>query len=130
MEEITNEWTSLNDFIYATVFGLEFKVGADNRKEVIDQRSADGKKAFVPNIFPYQIDQGYHFVSWYANNQQPPITDDMINIDIQDAIRSLLQGSATDYSSSTTQVFDYCWYENPKQSIPGIYHLQVFWVPL
>jgi hypothetical protein len=48
----------------------------------------------------------------------PEITEDDINNDIETAI-SLRVGKSADY--------DFIWYENPKMTIPGIYHVQVFW---
>jgi hypothetical protein len=48
----------------------------------------------------------------------PEISEDDINRDIDAAIGTRLGKSAD---------FDFIWYENPKMTIPGIYHVQVFW---
>jgi hypothetical protein len=64
-------------------------------------------------------------------------SDEEINADIRAALflelapshpsgvsKDEKEGGATFSSSSS---FEFVWYENPKMSIPGIYHVQVFW---
>ena len=128
MQEITDEWASLNDYIYCSVFCVPEKMDEANRRMAVNRQIAAGKRAFIPNQFSYQINAGYHYVLWYAHNQKPAITDALIDEHIREEITKLL------VSTNSTDIhdhnFDYCWYENPKQSVPGIYHLQVFWITL
>ena len=125
INDIENEWASQDDYIYCTVFGVQQKIDEANRKVAADRQVAAGKRAFVPNQFPYQIHAGYHYVLWYAHNQTIPITDALIDDHVRSEISHLLS-----LNSTNDQNFDYCWYENPKQSVPSVYHLQVFWTTL
>ena len=126
IQDIEDNWGSLNDFIYCSVFGAESTVNETNRKIAINKQVIEGKRVFIPNEFPYQISGGYHYVLWYAHNQHAPITDSLIDEHIRMEIKLILK--CIDNHCETT--FDYCWYENPKQSVPGVYHLQVFWITL
>ena len=62
--------------------------------------------------------KGHHYVMWYSHNQPTPITDEIIDTDIAIALIDIV-GQDVDYQ--------FGWYENPKMSVPGIYHVQVFW---
>lgn len=134
VQEINNDWASLDDYIYCNVFDVQEAVDEVNRKIAIDKQIAAGKRAFVQNQFPYQIHTGYHYVLWYAHNQKKTITDALIDEHIQQEILQLLATASSSSLNSTSDShnhhFDYCWYENPKQSVPSVYHIQVFWVTL
>eukprot|EP00808_Paulinella_micropora_P003531 g5566.t1 len=72
---------------------------------------------FTHNQFPYDLPPGTnHYVSWYTV-RPPLLTDEEICHDIKMELRKLLGHDR----------FDFIWYENPKMSIPDLYHLQVFW---
>ena len=55
---------------------------------------------------------------WYTC--LPELDEETINANIYDEIYKLL-----DHKN-----FQFVWYENPKMNIPGIYHVQVFWVEI
>ena len=58
IQDIEDNWGSLNDFIYCSVFGAESTVNETNRKIAINKQVIEGKRVFIPNEFPYQI-SGY-----------------------------------------------------------------------
>ena len=72
-------------------------------------------KLFIENKFPY-LDKpiSNHYIMWYSNYIPP---DKIITRDIDENIENILQHP--DYQ--------FIWYENPKMSIPDIYHVHVFW---
>jgi hypothetical protein len=75
-------------------------------------------KRFERNHFRYDLPEGTrHFVMWYTY-WPPDITEPEVNEDINHALMTRL-GKNTE--------FEFIWYENPKMTIPGIYHVQVFW---
>lgn len=53
---------------------------------------------------------------WYSY-YPPEVSETEINADISAALWKLL-GHGN---------FEFVWYENPKMTVPGIYHVQVFW---
>ena len=46
------------------------------------------------------------------------MTDELIDRDIIEGITNIIGIEAS---------FQFGWYENPKMTVPGIYHVQVFW---
>jgi hypothetical protein len=77
----------------------------------------EGMIKFVPCDFPYQIhESGHHYVLWYGS--PVPVAEDVVNRDIRAAIQDIV-GPETPYL--------FAWYINPKQTIPDIFHVQVFW---
>ena len=84
---------------------LESKVFLKNIKE----------KIFIKNEYPYQVPEGtQHYVMWYTYQDIP---DNEINKDIEISLFKLVGHKN----------FEFVWYENPKMSVPEIYHVQVFW---
>ena len=51
---------------------------------------------------------------WYTYND---ISDIEITSDILDSLKNILKHDN----------FEFVWYENPKMSVPEVYHVQVFW---
>jgi hypothetical protein len=77
----------------------------------------EGMIKFVPCDFPYQIhESGHHYVLWYGS--PVPVAEDVVDRDIRAAIQDIV-GPETPYL--------FAWYINPKQTIPDIFHVQVFW---
>lgn len=72
----------------------------------------------IKTFFAYLIflEGTRHFVMWYTY-WPPEITEEEINQDIANAIVKRLGPCE----------YEFVWYENPKMTIPGIYHVQVFW---
>lgn len=114
MMNIEQFYESTNDYIYVSVFNYETIVSSISNKLVAiippthnkdneedddkDTRSNkpssnnnnNNKHIFVPNNYPYQLDEGSkHYVLWY-NKGKPIEGDDRINKDIYDALLSQL----------------------------------------
>lgn len=53
---------------------------------------------------------------WY-NYFPPEITEDEINADIGAALEA----------ETGADGYQFVWYENPKMTVPDVYHVQVFW---
>ena len=85
-----------------------FKVNPESIYEV---------KIFAPNEFPYNSD-GNHSIMWYGGIDQSQIKENEVNEDIFQNLEKQL-GHVN---------FEFAWYENPKMTIPQIYHVQVFWI--
>jgi len=94
-------------------------VGSDD--EVAAETLPPALKVFQANEFPYRLSDGsHHFIMWYLR-RPPELTEDCINADIADNLQQHLGRSSSGVG------FEFVWYENPKMSVPGVYHVQVFW---
>jgi len=111
LDYVRQSFHSEVDFVYKSTFGFASK-RVDGLHLVADKANLEKKKVFAPNLFPYQT-EGKHFIMWYT--YQPP--EEEINKDIEEEIGKIL-GHAN---------FQYGWYDNPKKTIPEIFHVQVFW---
>ena len=101
MVYITRAWPSLEDYIQQTVFA--------NNSEWI----------FHKSLFPYNIDQGNHYVLWNSKHRyEAEFKEDDIN--------TILYTNLKEQVGS--EEFDFAWYKNPKPSVPQFYHIQVFWI--
>ena len=119
LDQITDEYTSMRDYIDHTVFGCSVNNVNDTEKISVEEVTTPDLVVFKPNEFPYQIEQGNHYVLWYAVGEKPK-GDEAITEDIVRELGKLVDGNS----------FDFAWYENPKPSIIERYHVQVFWTML
>eukprot|EP00457_Paulinella_chromatophora_P002546 gb/GEZN01002551.1/.p1 GENE.gb/GEZN01002551.1/~~gb/GEZN01002551.1/.p1 ORF type:complete len:735 (-),score=122.36 gb/GEZN01002551.1/:223-2427(-) len=119
---LKDTYETSTDYILHSVFGFIPKRHKTTGKLAIPRDEVPAYKVhrFQPNMFPYALPQEtLHYIMWYT--WRPPfLTDRMICRDITMALWDKLHHSR----------FDFVWYENPKMSIPDIYHVQVFWVDL
>jgi hypothetical protein len=88
-------------------------------KLVVDITNIEGQVRFERNEFPYQVESGFHhYVLWMGATVSGALpTEDDINTHITLALQDLTAGDH----------FDFAWYENPKMTVPLVYHVQVFW---
>ena len=71
---------------------------------------------FSKNKYPYQLPTNTnHYIMWYTYQ---PETDSDINQDIFNSLKNMLKNTN----------FNFVWYENPKQTIPELFHVQIFWI--
>ena len=64
-------------------------------------------------------DSTFHYIMWYTCDKSDLIPKE-INRDIHRSIYNILR----------TNNFKYVYYENPKMSVPDMYHIHVFFVKL
>tara|TARA_B100000161_G_scaffold251563_1_gene210705 strand:+ start:767 stop:1300 length:534 start_codon:yes stop_codon:yes gene_type:complete len=114
-------YKSMKDYIYINHFKFKPTLEKDANSAKVSlkclPKDVDIKKIFVENEYPYDLPPGTnHYVLWYSH---PDLTrnDWKINKDIYDSLFKLLKNKN----------FEFVWYENPKMSIPEIFHVQVFW---
>ena len=75
----------------------------------------------VRNEFPYDVHPDTrHYILWYAVAERPHSLGDA---DISATIDRLLSAIAVNGQ------FEAVWYENPNMTVPGVFHVQVFWRP-
>ena len=87
----------------------------------MDSHNIAGLKRFEKNQFPYQLQEGSHYVLWLGPSASETMpTEGEINEHITQALTQLTGGDN----------FNFAWYENPKMTIPSVYHVQVFWCHL
>ena len=116
---------SLKAFIYDTVFKFAASKCTDGRADVLASAVVAGPPLFEPNQFPYDLPPGTrHYIMWYTA-APPALTEERINQDVLDAVGQLTAGRAE--RAGPPPSVQFCWYENPKMTIPEIYHVQVFW---
>ena len=122
VREIESGWSSVRDYLLHTVFGK--RAGSN----YVGQRYAEDcappelplESRFLPNDFPYQLEDatGQHWVLWYFPSGRPEeLTDEAINQHVAQHLRELCGDISVAWA----------WYENPKMSVPDLYHVQVFW---
>lgn len=122
--DILDRYVSLSDYIMDVVFhaplsqdpfsGKQISLASTNHRAVMSSDCV-----FAPNEFPYGLEKGHHYILWYPPGKHP-ITRDEISEEIMRALKRICNDKD----------FDFCWYENPKMTIPEIFHVQVFWIYL
>ena len=111
LESVVSKYVGRRDFVLHDLFGCETRRNEKGLMQV-DETSLKGvgkKRKLYPNMFPYNLPSGtIHYVMWYTwiRPEDSEITSDIANALGKDT--------------------DFIWYENPKMSIPEIFHVQVF----
>jgi len=117
MENITIFYQSLKDYILDEVFNFK-SVFNSNGKMFVPQDNIIRQNIFSKNKYPYQLPTNTnHYLMWYTYQ---PKTDYEINQDIFNSLKNMLKNTN----------FNFVWYINPKQTIPELFHVQVFWISL
>lgn len=114
LESIQYNYQSYKDYVLIELF-LSNSIFNPLGKLEIEKPEIENKKLFIENKFPY-LDKpiSNHYIMWYSNYIP---TDEVITQDIDENTANILHHP--DYQ--------FIWYENPKMSIPDIYHVHVFW---
>mmetsp|Transcript_16029 Transcript_16029/g.34792 ORF Transcript_16029/g.34792 Transcript_16029/m.34792 type:complete len:119 (-) Transcript_16029:1975-2331(-) len=113
---VSSSFASEADYVLQTVFGLPTDQNGEG-KHFIPRDNLKKRRVFDRNKFPYQLPSGTkHWTMWYTYGP-PEISDEQITSDIQADLRVRVGDDD----------FDFVWYENPKMTIPEVYHVQVFW---
>ena len=111
LESVMSKYVGRRDFVLHDLFRCETRRN-EKGLMLVDEASlkrVGKKKKLYPNMFPYDLPSGtIHYVMWYTwtRPEDSEITSDIANALGKDA--------------------DFVWYENPKMSIPEIFHVQVF----
>ena len=119
LEELAATWKEFIDFIYATVFQLphiEAKNGVKTVPNRYKEQMDKTQHVFQEQLFPYRIEDGRHFVMWYATKEQKR-SDEEITSDIEAELKAM---------TGTEDAFQFGWYVNPKMTVPEFFHVQVF----
>jgi len=138
MHNIAHCWGSIQDYILSTVFYKPTSVDPVTGKLVVDATDIEGQVRFEKNEFPYQLTEGgNHSVLWLGPTPSGALpTEDDINVYITSALRDCTRAKecvtedGSDQYTKHDDQFDFVWYENPKMTVPLVYHLQVFWCHL
>ena len=111
LESVMSKYVGRRDFVLHDLFRCETRRN-EKGLMLVDEASlkrVGKKRKLYPNMFPYDLPSGtIHYVMWYTwtRPEDSEITSDIANALGKDA--------------------DFVWYENPKMSIPEIFHVQVF----
>ena len=119
LEELSATWKEFVDFIYSTVFELPYIADPTGVKTVPNrhkERMDKTRHVFQEQLFPYGIEEGKHFVMWYASKEQDK-SDGQITEDIEAELKKL---------TGSEDAFQFGWYVNPKMTVPEFFHVQVF----
>ena len=112
---INEQYNSYNDYILINIFKEKYFI---KNKKVSAIKSNVSINKFAVNLFKYNLDpKTFHYVMWYTYDRNE-LSEEKITLDIKNSI----------YNIISTDNFSFVWYENPKMSIPDIYHVQVFWI--
>jgi len=109
INEILNKYHSLKDYILHIIFKIP--VTRERGKLKSKHYSENNNCCLFINKYPYNLNFGTkHYILWYLNSKK--IKNDQ---EITKDIRDRLGGKA-----------EFVWMENPKMSIPELYHVQIF----
>jgi len=111
-----NFYSSITDQILIRYFKFPSRINRkSNKMEYNITLENVREKIFLENEYPYNVPKSTnHYVMWYTYNN---ISDIEITHDILYSLKHSLKHDN----------FEFVWYENPKMSVPEIYHIQVFW---
>jgi len=120
-EYIDKWYESMFDYIMINIFKLKSTLNDIGKLKILDINEGKNTMRFIKNEFYYNLpEQTNHFVIWYYIADKLYIDDNRINNDINKELVKIVKNKN----------FKYIYYENPKKSIPDIYHLHVFWILL
>lgn len=130
MLTIRNSWVSLSDYILYKIFNKPMEV-LDGQFRVNSAMIGQLKledRVFRRNDFPYQIQEGNHWIMWYCTVEQP-FSSDTITEHIDEDIHNIIQ--RFNYASVKGVIrpfrYNFAWYINPKMSVEEFFHVHVFW---
>ena len=136
LETIEKRFDTHADYVFAELFGLPTTCPYAEPHDaicVVSQlhRNMAARRrmcVLVANMFPYQVPHNsHHAVMWYASSAEE-VDDGDVDADIEERLPALaLAEGVTSTPDVPAHRFDFVWYLNPKMSIPGVYHVQVFW---
>ena len=123
MDTVERFYVTMTDYVLDLVFNFPTRMTGDGKLQSYAPTAGSGKrekkKIFRPNEFPYSLSPGsHHSIMWYSYGPPNDLTEEDINADIYAALASEVLNHES---------FEFVWYENPKMTVPGIYHVQVFW---
>lgn len=108
MNRLQREYETIGDAVLHELFKKRTVTNALDRKIAI---GGDGEGLLVKNRYPYQVDDGItHYIMWYPHRIKRK-ADKVIS-------QEILSRLGNDH--------EFVWYENPKLTIPNVYHVQVF----
>jgi len=108
----------MRDYILISIFNYKFYKNKDKKYQSIDNDIKLNKLEVCR--FKYNVnDSTFHYIMWYTCHKNDLIPKE-INRDIHRSIYNILG----------TDKFKYVYYENPKMSVPSIYHIHIFFVRL
>ena len=118
LDEVERSYETLGDQVLHVLFSMAPEVGTTGKYTIASKDQLAPQRRFERNTFAYQAlaPETKHFIMWYTFGP-PALTDEQITSDIEHDIKVRIGHNN----------FEFVWYENPKMSVPGLYHLQVFW---
>lgn len=118
IDKIKREYNSMRDYILINVFNYKFNKNKDKKYQALDYNIKLNKLEVCR--FKYNVnDATFHYIMWYTCDKTDLIPKE-INRDIHRSIYNILG----------TDKFKYVYYENPKMSVPDMYHIHVFFIKL
>jgi hypothetical protein len=127
LNQIENEWLSMDDYIRYMIFGFKAKINQQNKKQISDSQLVSlSDWVFAESEFKYNlIPTSNHWILWSSKFKQ---NEKLINQDLIDEINNELINKLSIMIGSDN--FDFAWYKNPKPTINEFFHVQVFWISL
>lgn len=118
-ETVDMEYEAMNDYVYGLVFGVPLNKTADGRLQADEAHiAALTARVFRANDYAYDVAENtFHWVMWYPATGGKDVADEVVSADIKADLQTHLNHPD----------FEFVWYPNPKMTVPGICHFQVFW---
>jgi hypothetical protein len=126
LNQIANEWESIDDYIRYRIFGQKAYINSQNKKQIKNPSLDLPKIIFAESEFKYDlIPESNHWVLWLSNLRQDENLNDVLINEINEIITNQLAKLIKLLKSDN---FDFAWYKNPKPTINEFFHVQVFWI--
>jgi hypothetical protein len=121
LNEIRANWETVEDFVLFRVFGYEFDVNTNGKFVCKSHVMSPSLKKLYKNQYPYNNLQCNHYILWYGTLTKP-YESERISADVDAELRKIVM-------DKHRNSYQFVWYENPKMTVTGLYHVQVFWIP-
>eukprot|EP00727_Mastigamoeba_balamuthi_P006700 m51a1_g2650 hypothetical protein (176) ;mRNA; r:622415-622942 len=126
MHNVRQHYASESDYALQTVFGIAPDTAPDGRLYVASRESLPALRRFDRNMFPYCVPAGTrHWTLWYTRRPDSGADGGGGEEALSRAVtRDIAEELALRFGEGACE---FVWYENPKMTIPDLYHVQVFW---
>lgn len=120
MQLVGREYRSIGDRVLEDIFHYQTSI-VDGRQVALSPDVIQHQRALRPHKFPYNVREGTnHAVLWFYPTVASQLRADTITRYVREEL-----AISPDVPAGTE--VEFVWYENPKMTVPQIYHVQVFW---
>lgn len=131
MEVVHRSYRDIGDRVLQDIFGYDCAPNDDGILQALVPYQDVPQIRLARHKFPYDIPAGTnHSVLWFTAEGSSLFSKDItehVRREIRQAIVDERFDSSTGSAARMPSSFEFCWYENPRMTVPQVYHVQVFW---